>query len=86
MSPIKSLHVWRRNVLVKLDLDLDTIADSAGIEHQVNVHGTPQLCDGLLSGPFGGVPHTTVPVRDCLGAEVMLQTVSQGAELPGHGN
>ena len=86
MSPIKSLRVQRRNVLVKLALDLDNISDNASIEHQVNDHGTPQLCDGLLSGPFGGVTHTTVPVPDCLEAEVMLQTVSQGAELPGHGN
>ena len=62
MSPIQSLFVQRRNVLVKSDLDVDTIADNASIALQVNDHCTPQLCDGLLSGPFGGVTHTTVPV------------------------
>ena len=61
-SPIKCLRFGRRNVLVKSDLDLDTIGDSAGIALQVNDHHTPQLCDGLLSDLFGGVILTTIPV------------------------
>ena len=61
-SPIKCLRIRRRNVLVMSDPDLDTIGDSAGIALQVNDHRTPKLFNGLLSDPFGGVTHTTVPV------------------------
>ena len=61
-SNIKCVRVWRRNVLVKSHRDLDNVGDSAGIELHVIDHRTPQLCYGLLSEPFIGVTHTTVPV------------------------
>ena len=47
---------------MKSHRDLDNVGDSAGIELHVIDHRTPQLCYGLLSEPFSGVTHTTVPV------------------------
>ena len=46
-----------------------------------------ELCDGLLSGPCGGVTHTTVPVRDYLGLKYCFRQWARELDcrVMGHG-